>query len=128
MNHKYLEWIKSGHKGTTDTVAGFDENGNPILINISDLGGSGTGADGKSAYEIAVDHGFVGTEEEWLDSLIGANGTPGADGSNGIGIAPGGLSGQILSKNSNDDYDTTWIDAPSGGGGSGGNTYFPSGW
>lgn len=27
--------------------------------------------DGKSAYEIACDHGFVGTEEEWLESLVG---------------------------------------------------------
>ena len=26
---------------------------------------------GKSAYEIAVDHGFVGSEEEWLESLKG---------------------------------------------------------
>lgn len=29
------------------------------------------GADGKSAYEIACDNGFVGTEEEWLASLKG---------------------------------------------------------
>jgi serine protease Do len=28
---------------------------------------------GKSAYEIAVENGFVGTEEEWLESLKGAN-------------------------------------------------------
>lgn len=28
-----------------------------------------TSANGKSAYEIAVDHGFIGTEEEWLESL-----------------------------------------------------------
>ena len=28
-------------------------------------------ATGKSAYEIAVDNGFVGTEEEWLESLQG---------------------------------------------------------
>lgn len=34
-------------------------------------GGGGTGADGKSAYEIAWDHGFRGTEEEWLESLKG---------------------------------------------------------
>lgn len=27
------------------------------------------GEDGKSAYEIAVEHGFEGTEEEWLESL-----------------------------------------------------------
>lgn len=27
------------------------------------------GDPGKSAYEIAVDNGFIGTEQEWLDSL-----------------------------------------------------------
>lgn len=32
------------------------------------------GADGKSAYEIAVEHGFVGTEAEWLESLKGKDG------------------------------------------------------
>lgn len=42
----------------------------------SGSGGSGTpGKDGKSAYEIAVENGFDGTEEEWLDSLKGADGT-----------------------------------------------------
>lgn len=35
------------------------------------------GADGKSAYEIAVEHGFVGTEEEWLESLQGEPGSGG---------------------------------------------------
>ena len=29
------------------------------------------GDDGKSAYEIAVENGFEGTEQEWLESLIG---------------------------------------------------------
>lgn len=29
---------------------------------------------GKSAYEIAVEHGFEGTVDEWLDSLHGAKG------------------------------------------------------
>lgn len=45
------------------------------------LVGSNTGGkDGKSAYEIAKQHGFVGTEEEWVNSLqattpsIGENG------------------------------------------------------
>lgn len=32
------------------------------------------GLDGKSAYEIACDHGYVGTEEEWLESLKGKDG------------------------------------------------------
>lgn len=31
------------------------------------------GLQGKSAYEIAVDHGFEGTEEEWLESLKGGD-------------------------------------------------------
>lgn len=34
----------------------------------------GTGADGKSAYEIAVQNGFEGSESEWLDSLQGEDG------------------------------------------------------
>ena len=33
------------------------------------------GKDGASAYEIAVQHGFPGTEQEWLDSLQGQPGT-----------------------------------------------------
>lgn len=35
---------------------------------------------GKSAYEIAVEHGFKGTEAEWLDSLKGDKGDSGDDG------------------------------------------------
>lgn len=35
------------------------------------------GDDGRSAYEVAVDNGFVGTEEEWLASLVGPKGDKG---------------------------------------------------
>lgn len=41
------------------------------------------GEDGKSAYEIAVENGFEGTEEEWLASLKGQDGKDGADGEKG---------------------------------------------
>ncbi len=41
------------------------------------------GLDGKSAYEIAMEHGFEGSEEEWLESLHGEDGKDGADGTNG---------------------------------------------
>ena len=34
---------------------------------------------GKSAYEIAVDNGFIGTEAEWLESLHGKDGKDGKD-------------------------------------------------
>ena len=33
------------------------------------------GTDGKSAYQLAVDSGFVGTEAAWLSSLQGSNGS-----------------------------------------------------
>lgn len=36
-----------------------------------------TGGNGKSAYTIAKENGFVGTEEEWLASLKGEKGTDG---------------------------------------------------
>ncbi|WP_406245909.1 hypothetical protein ACI7YT_12775 [Microbacterium sp. M] len=52
-------------------------------------GGGGTGADGASAYEVAVANGFVGTETEWLASLVGAQGEPGADGAPGTPGEPG---------------------------------------
>lgn len=38
---------------------------------------------GKSAYEIAVENGFAGTVEEWLESLKGEKGSDGKDGIDG---------------------------------------------
>lgn len=38
------------------------------------------GADGKSAYEVAVANGYTGTQAQWLASLKGADGVPGKDG------------------------------------------------
>jgi hypothetical protein len=38
---------------------------------------SGDSAGSESAYQIAVNHGFVGTEVAWLNSLIGQDGAPG---------------------------------------------------
>jgi hypothetical protein len=59
---------------------------NPSSYNPDSSGGSGTGtpgADGKSAYQLALDNGYTGTLEQWLESLKGAPGTPGAPGVNG---------------------------------------------
>lgn len=41
------------------------------------------GKDGKSAYQIAIDNGFEGTEEEWLLSLTGPQGEQGETGPKG---------------------------------------------
>lgn len=45
------------------------------------------GADGSSAYEVAVANGFSGTQQQWLDSLVGVDGAdsivPGPKGDTG---------------------------------------------
>lgn len=47
------------------------------------------GRDGKSAYQIALEHGFEGSEEEWLASLKGEDGVIGKDGEPGEdGVSP----------------------------------------
>lgn len=51
--------------------------------NMVDLIQSSGGGNGASAYDIAVENGFVGTEVEWLASLKGDPGKDGTDGTNG---------------------------------------------
>ena len=57
------------------------------------VAGGGAGEPGKSAYEIAVEHGFEGDEQAWLESLkgekgdTGPQGPPGADGKSAYEIA-----------------------------------------
>ena len=51
------------------------------------------GAPGLSAYEIALQNGFVGTEADWLASLVGPAGAPGEPGTGGTG---GGVSIGLL--------------------------------
>lgn len=49
------------------------------------------GKDGKSAYEVAVKHGFEGTEEAWLWSLRGQKGDKGDTGNPGIYLGSGDM-------------------------------------
>ena len=46
-------------------------------------GGGGTGADGKSAYDIWLEQGNEGTEQDFLDSLKGEKGDKGDSGADG---------------------------------------------
>ena len=57
----------------TSAVALAEKIGEKIVLPIVE------GA-GKSAYAIAVAHGFKGSEQDWLDSLRGAKGDPGDKG------------------------------------------------
>ena len=46
-----------------------------------------TGAQGKSAYQSALDTGFVGTEAQWIASLEGPQGPPGTGGGGPLALA-----------------------------------------
>ena len=62
------------------------------IIGASGSGSGGTGADGKSAYEIWIEAGNTGTVQDFLDSLVGPQGPAGpagADGADGADGAPG---------------------------------------
>lgn len=59
------------------------------------------GIDGKSAYEIAVENGFIGTESEWLESLKGADGTDGINGTDGSDGEDGKSAYQVWLDNGN---------------------------
>ena len=51
-----------------------------LLKKLSEMQAGANGKDGRSAYEIAIENGFVGTVAEWLESLKGRNGIDGKDG------------------------------------------------
>ena len=51
--------------------------------------GGGAGEPGKSAYEIAVEQGFEGDEQAWLESLKGEKGDAGPQGPTGPKGEPG---------------------------------------
>lgn len=62
-------------------VYNVNNDEDPVLGKWREYGsGGGTGTAGKSAYEIAVDNGFIGTETEWLESLKGSDGDKGDNG------------------------------------------------
>ena len=61
----------------TGAVSGSYDGSQAVTVEIP----SGKdGADGKSAYDLAVENGYKGTLVEWLASLVGETGAAGADG------------------------------------------------
>lgn len=81
----YQEWLDAGNKGTEQDFL------TSLKGEKGDQGATGetgkTGQPGLSAYQLAVNAGFKGSETEWLDYLRkgpqGPQGTPGKDGKDG---------------------------------------------
>src|SRR5690606_7280402 len=75
-----------GADGADGSVVTIGVNGNWFIDGV-DTGTPATGpvgAEGKSAYQVAVDNGFVGDEAAWLASLKGDKGDKGDDGIGGV--------------------------------------------
>ena len=75
VGNGYIQWRYKGDMEWNNLISITDLQvpgpPGPQGIPGNDGMNGATGSDGKSAYEIAVSNGFVGTEQEWLNSLKG---------------------------------------------------------
>lgn len=78
------------------TISIIDKNGTTAVEILNGKDGK-NGVDGK-------------------DGLNGKDGANGKDGKDGVGVPAGGITGQVLVKKSNTDYDTEWVNQNTGGG------------
>lgn len=72
------------------------------------------GQDGKSAYQVAVDNGFDGTEAEWLRSLHGNDGLDGKSGRDGLPGQSGKSAYEIAITNGFTGTETEWLESLKG--------------
>ena len=72
-------------------------------------GATGDGEPGKSTYQLWLDNGNSGSLEDYQLTLKGGKGDAGQ------GVPTGGAAGQLLAKATASDYDSQWVDPPSGG-------------
>jgi hypothetical protein len=105
-----------GETGATGSAGAKGDKGDTGPQGPKGLNGT-PGIDGDSAYEIAKQNGFVGTEKQWLDSLIGSVGPMGGNGSAGpTGPAgPQGYTGlsayQVAQANGFTGTEQEWLDS-----------------
>ena len=79
---------KDGPKGDKGDTGPRGAKGDPGETGKTGADGA-TGKDGQSAYQIAVNHGYVGNEQEWIEYLKGPKGDTGAPGAKGEPGDPG---------------------------------------
>ena len=97
---------------TGATISVTDATGTTTAeLHNGEKGDTGSrGADGKSAYEVALQNGFTGTEADWLTSLKGQKGDTGAKGERG----EKGEAGEIGEKGEKGDTGTPGKDGVNG--------------
>ena len=80
FNEEYSSSVAVGTDASgIERKIAVDEQGKLLMTFVGEVG-----AQGKSAYQVAVDEGFVGTESAWLLTLKGIQGNQGIQGVTGI--------------------------------------------
>jgi hypothetical protein len=79
------------------------------VADIIKLPGADEIAIGSTAFVIETNGNYMLGENGWRAISMG-QGSGQAPGTPGVGVPAGGTTGQVLSKKSNDDYDTEWKD------------------
>ena len=92
----------------TGNLSSSDNNVQQALATIDSLLVT-NGADGASAYDIAVANGFAGNEAAWLASLIGATGAAGTNGTNGAAGNNGASAYDIAVANGFAGNEAAWL-------------------
>ena len=80
---------------------------------------------GDSAYQVAQKNGFEGTEQEWLDSLVGPQGKTGESGPSGIHVGSEPPTDPTVHVWINPDSDDEFDELPAGPAGEDGGHYIP---
>ncbi len=97
--------FRSGATHQTVGAALDDLDGRVAAVEQSPGSGSGNpgprGADGLSAYEVALTNGFQGNESDWLASLKGESGAQGPAGNDGVDGTAGTGSGSVAKAGKN---------------------------
>ena len=75
----FQAWMRENVQGEQGIQGVAGKDGKDGVNGVS----GSNGKDGLSAYQVAVANGYKGTQQEWLQSLVGATGATGINGLNG---------------------------------------------
>ena len=110
MNHLAGELSNKKQMGGMLTTRNNMSGSLAIAMLKGEKGDKGDKGDkGKSAYEVAVENGFVGTEEEWLANLKGDQGDKGDKGDSAtiqVGIVTTGM--EVSVTNTGDEHNAVF--------------------
>lgn len=82
---------------------------------VSGVPSNTLGVNGDYAFDPTTDTYYGPKAAGVYPTGVSLRGSDGVDGSDGVGVPPGGTTGQALVKGSNTDYDTQWSSISGGG-------------